>query len=276
MDGLWFRLSLWSAILTTLAAGESWALESTAGSASPQASTAGLEARLEAGIGALQTSINSILRCNNKGRVFASAPSAPGKDSDGCVAVEASRDPSLSAVLYCNSIQQTYDPGNPKADAVHKCAPIPGVAEMLYCNSIQKTYDPTAAMPPRDAYGCAPIPGVSEMLYCNSVQAVYDPGNPLADAVHKCVPVATGKLVAKEVRTAELAINSGASNTTYSSYSSKAYDVCVQDDVYFWTNDNGAWGCQMQRNAAGQWRIRASRTFGYEGVTCRMTCFDSQ
>lgn len=63
------------------------ALESAAGNVDVQNATTGLDARLNASNVLLQTAINQILTCNNKGMIFASDTSVPGRDADGCVAI---------------------------------------------------------------------------------------------------------------------------------------------------------------------------------------------
>lgn len=62
-----------------------YALEATAAGESVAASNAGLISRLEATKSALTSTINQMLACNNKGKVFASNASTPGRDGDGCI-----------------------------------------------------------------------------------------------------------------------------------------------------------------------------------------------
>ena len=56
----------------------------TAGTRTVQ-DNAGFEMRLRASMASLEAILNTVLACNNKGMVFASDLSAPGRDMDGCI-----------------------------------------------------------------------------------------------------------------------------------------------------------------------------------------------
>ncbi len=62
----------------------STALEATAVSREVQAASA-LDMKLDTVTSALRTTVNFILTCNNKQKLFASDASTPGRDADGCI-----------------------------------------------------------------------------------------------------------------------------------------------------------------------------------------------
>lgn len=78
-------------VAALLAAPAGHALERTA-SNDALGENATLERRMQMGEAALLTAINKMLACNNKGKMFVSAASYPGKDSEGCVSIANSAD----------------------------------------------------------------------------------------------------------------------------------------------------------------------------------------
>lgn len=81
-------------------------IEMTARSPSAQAN-AGFEMRLAAATTALQTIINQLLTCNNKGKIFASDASAAGRDTDGCIAAAVSQNPGVRLALMSHQSTQS-------------------------------------------------------------------------------------------------------------------------------------------------------------------------
>lgn len=68
------------------------ALETSAGSASVNATQVGLSLRVDAANAATIAVMNEVLKCNNKKMIFASDPAMAGKDADGCIAVSGGSD----------------------------------------------------------------------------------------------------------------------------------------------------------------------------------------
>jgi hypothetical protein len=83
----YLRLATGTVALTILASTSAVALEISAGGREIQANSA-VDMKLDAVNAALTSAINQILACNNKGMIFASNASRPGRDVDGCVSLD--------------------------------------------------------------------------------------------------------------------------------------------------------------------------------------------
>jgi hypothetical protein len=84
------------------------ALEVTANKALDVDASLGM--KMDALQAALTVAINQILTCNNKGMVFASNASVPGRDADGCVATSGVNG------ATCTTANKVYDPTDSAAD----------------------------------------------------------------------------------------------------------------------------------------------------------------
>jgi hypothetical protein len=83
----YLRLATGTVALAILASTSAMALEMSAGGREVQANSA-VDMKLDAVNAALTSAINQILACNNKGMIFASNGSRPGRDVDGCVSLD--------------------------------------------------------------------------------------------------------------------------------------------------------------------------------------------
>lgn len=79
-----YVLSILALTVTLGVATPSHALEVSAGRDNQATQNNGILSRIQAGDALLQTTINQILKCNNKGKYFVSNQSIPGRDADGC------------------------------------------------------------------------------------------------------------------------------------------------------------------------------------------------
>lgn len=87
------------------------ALEATAGDSSVSANQHGLNAKIDSINAAMTAVVNKIIVCNNKGMMFVSDTTKPGRDADGCVAVTSS----ASELKYVRTVTYTPTSSTPSA-----------------------------------------------------------------------------------------------------------------------------------------------------------------